>query len=106
LWSGPDGDATRFGVLPPDEYLKPLGPTAAGRVLVYFAGDGGAHAAGNAWVDRETIVASGDPPWVTTADGGADAVALNPRPGPPATGRRSWASSPDTTCRCGLCCTA
>ena len=69
LWSGPDTQAARFGVLPPNEFLKPLGPTAGGRLLVYFAGDGGAHASGNAWVDGDAVVASGEPPWITTAEG-------------------------------------
>jgi D-alanyl-D-alanine carboxypeptidase len=83
LWSGPDGRATRFGVLPPNEFLKPLGPTEGGRLLVYFAGDGGAHAAGNAWVDRDAVVGSGEPPWITTAEGGPAAVAAKALPAAP-----------------------
>jgi D-alanyl-D-alanine carboxypeptidase len=69
LWSGPSAEATRFGVLSTNEFLHPLGPVDGGRLLVYFAGDGGAHAPGNAWVDRDAVVASGDPPWITTAAG-------------------------------------
>jgi hypothetical protein len=75
LWSGPDDQALRFAVLPANEYLKPLGPLALGRLLVAYAGDGGAHAPGQAWVDREVVEASGKPPWITTAGPDADRAA-------------------------------
>jgi D-alanyl-D-alanine carboxypeptidase len=83
LWSGPGGEATRFGVLSANEFLHPLGPADGARLLVYFAGDGGAHAAGNAWVDRDAVVASGDPPWITTAAGAAAAAPQRSDSAPP-----------------------
>ncbi len=69
LWSGPDDRAVYFTTLPGRSYLKPLGPYLGGRLLVYYAGDGDARAAGQAWIDAQALEPSGPPPWIASAGG-------------------------------------
>ncbi len=80
LWSGPDAQAVAFTSLPEDSFLRPLGPYLSGRLSVYYPGDGGTRAAGQAWVDAQNVNPSGPPPWVPVDGNGAP---LQARPSGP-----------------------
>lgn len=62
LWSGPDGGAVLFNVLPAGAgYFQVTGPAQNGKVPVYYPGDDHGGVPGPAWVDLDRVHSSGPP---------------------------------------------
>lgn len=55
LWSGPNVGDAAFTELPARSYLRVDGPSTAGRLPVYYVGDGLLRRAGNGWVDAAMV---------------------------------------------------
>ena len=57
LWSSSRGDASAFTDLPEHSFMRVQGPPEAGRLPVYYAGDGLLRLPGDAWIDAGAIEA-------------------------------------------------
>ena len=55
LWSGPDADASPFTSLPSGSFFRVSGPASAGRLPVYYVGDGLLRMPGDGWVDSGSV---------------------------------------------------
>ena len=78
LWSSSLGDAAAFTDLPANSFLRVQGPAEAGRLPVYYYGDGLLRRPGDAWIDAGAVEVVDAP-----APGqvpGVDAVASQPLP--------------------------
>ena len=80
LWSGPSDPAIQFTSLPLGSFLQPRAGSDAGRLLVYYPGDGASREAGLAWIAAQDVAPSGPPPWIVTSElDGDHAVPLSGR---------------------------
>jgi hypothetical protein len=61
LWSSSRGDASAFTDLPEHSFMRVQGPPEAGRLPVYYAGDGLLRLAGDAWIDAGAVEAVDSP---------------------------------------------
>jgi Mannosyl-glycoprotein endo-beta-N-acetylglucosaminidase len=57
LWSSSRGDASAFTDLPEQSFLRIQGPPEAGRLPVYYAGDGLLRRPGDGWIDAGAVEA-------------------------------------------------
>jgi hypothetical protein len=55
LWSSSRGDAAAFTDLPANSFMRVQGPPEAGRLPVYYVGDGLLRLPGDAWIDAGAI---------------------------------------------------
>jgi hypothetical protein len=55
LWSSSRGDAAAFTDLPEHSFMRVQGPPDAGRLPVYYAGDGLLRRPGNGWIDAGAV---------------------------------------------------
>jgi hypothetical protein len=78
LWSSARLDGAAFTELPAGSFLRVEGPEEAGRLPVYYVGDGFLRRAGGAWVDSEAVeTVEAPPPGQVSA---VDADARQPLP--------------------------
>jgi hypothetical protein len=78
LWSGPDSDASAFTDIPAGSFFRVTGPERAGRLPVYYVGDGLLRMPGYGWVDSASVSnVDAPPPGQVSA---VDADARSPLP--------------------------
>jgi D-alanyl-D-alanine carboxypeptidase len=68
LWSGASDPAVQFTMLPLGSFVQPRAGGDAGRLLVYYPGDGATRQAGAAWVAAADVAPSGPPPWIVSSE--------------------------------------
>lgn len=79
LWSAPSEPAEQFSVLPAGSFVAQEDGRAAGRLLVYYPGDGQTRLPGRAWLAAPDVLPSGPPPWLASSElDGAAALAAPP----------------------------
>jgi D-alanyl-D-alanine carboxypeptidase len=82
LWSGPTDPSVEFTNLPLGSFLQPRAGSDAGRLLVYYPGDGASRQAGLAWIPAQDVAPSGPPPWIVTSELDGDNALLLTAPRP------------------------
>jgi D-alanyl-D-alanine carboxypeptidase len=88
LRSGTDAEAAVFTELRSGDVVRPIGAPRGGWLRVFYPGDGGTRAAGEAWVDLTALAPGQAPDWLASAEA---------EPGAPR--RASFTAPPRVTAR-------